>query len=334
MGGKTLFKLLLLLVAAIAFFSLWIWRYASTSGIRNAAVTVVIPSGAGFQSIERVLAEKGVIRPDLRFSILARLLGLTQRLQAGKYAFGPGETPYDVLAALEAGKVVQEPVTIPEGANIYQVADILASGGWVSRERFLELIKDPSFIKELGLKEESLEGYLFPDTYCLRRGQNAEDIIRMMVSRLRDVFSELGVDEKGKTGLSRHEILTLASIVEKETAVPSERPLIAGVFMERLAKGMRLQSDPTVIYGIAGFDGNLTRHDLKTPSSYNTYLIKGLPPGPIANPGRAAIDAVLHPAVGGYLYFVSKNDGTHFFSKSLGEHNRAVLRYQKQKKRN
>ena len=312
-------------------FGFWLWSYAVTSmPVREGTnLQVLIPPKTSLAGIEKILAENGVIPPGRGFSYLARVSRLSQRLQAGEYLFTPGQTPYQILRALAAGATVRWSVTIPEGSNIYQLADILAAGGWGERTLFLELMHDQEILARHGVRAASLEGYLFPDTYQLVRGQNPREIIGLMVERGKKVRQELGDLRDNPMGLSPHEVLTLASIVEKETAAPEERPLIARVFLNRLRQGMRLQTDPTVIYGLADFDGNLTKKDLETPTPYNTYQINGLPPGPIANPGRAAIAAVLHPASESYLYFVSKNDGTHYFSHDLAEHNQAVLRYQK-----
>jgi UPF0755 protein len=312
-------------------FGLWLWSYAvSPMPMREGGnLQVLIPPQTSLAGIEKILAENGVIPPGRGFYYLARVSRLSQRLQAGEYLFTPGQTPYQILRALAAGSTVRWSVTIPEGASIYQLADILAAGGWGERELFLNLARDPEILARYGVQAASLEGYLFPDTYQLVRGQNPREIIGLMVERGNQVRQELGDLSDNPLGLSSHEVLTLASIVEKETAAPEERPLIAQVFLNRLRQRMRLQTDPTVIYGLADFNGNLTRKDLKTPTPYNTYLINGLPPGPIANPGRAAITAVLHPASESYLYFVSKNDGTHYFSRDLAEHNRAVFKYQK-----
>ncbi|MFA6284768.1 MAG: endolytic transglycosylase MltG [Desulfurivibrionaceae bacterium] len=315
----------------LASFGFWLWSYAVTPmPMRDGGdIHVLIPPKTSLAGIEKILAENGVIPPGRGFYCLARVSRLSQRLQAGEYLFSPGQTPYQILRALAAGATVRWSVTIPEGSNIYQLAGILAAGGWGERELFLDLARDPEVLARHGVRAASLEGYLFPDTYQLVRGQNPREIIDLMVERGNQVREELGDLRNNPLGLSPHEVLTLASIVEKETAAPEERPLIAQVFLNRLRQRMRLQTDPTVIYGLTDFDGNLTKKDLETPTPYNTYQINGLPPGPIANPGRAAIAAVLHPASASYLYFVSKNDGTHYFSHDLAEHNRAVLKYQK-----
>jgi len=324
---------LLGLAALLAFggWSFWLWSYAGSPGplAERKGLLVQIPPGTSFAGIEKILVEKGVVRPDRRFFFLARRHGLTQRLRAGEYRFQPGQTPYEVLRLLESGASVRWPLTIPEGANIHQIAGLLAAGGWGERERILARLRAPELRARYGVAGESLEGYLFPDTYHLGRGQPVEAIIAAMVERGRQVRAEVGELAENPFGLSAHQVITLASIVEKETALAEERPLIARVFLNRLRKGMRLQTDPTVIYGISDFDGNLTRADLLRPTPYNTYVIKGLPPGPIANPGRASIEAVLRPAESRALYFVSRNDGSHHFSETLAEHNRAVRKYQK-----
>lgn len=327
--------------------SLWLWSYAvSPGGLQEAATAegiVTIPAGADLQDIRSILARAGAVKDDVRFVLLARLLGASRRLQAGDYRFASGATPIEVLHQLEAGRIVRWPVTIPEGATLAEIADILARGHWVDPKRFLALAHDPHFIRSLGIQADSLEGYLFPETYDLTRGESAEEIIRTMVAQLREVMAglcpgfspttpntiPLACTEDSSPPLSLRQLLTLASIVEKETGQADERPLVACVFLNRLRKGMRLQSDPTVIYGLPHFNGDLTLRDLRSNSPYNTYRVKGLPPTPIANPGRAAIEAVLHPAHKPYLYFVSRNDGTHQFSITLAEQNRAVAKYQK-----
>lgn len=336
----------------LLWFACWLWGYAVGVGPhREPAETIVdIPANIGFLGVEKVLADHGVIKADFRFRILARLLGLGHRLKAGEYLFKAGQSPRSVLQTMVAGVVVRHPVTVVEGANIFQVGELLASGGWGTMAEIQALVHDPQFIAELGLGGDNLEGYLFPDTYYLKKGQPLKAIMRMMVSRWREEMVRLALDPNRAseqlleivmpgTGseaegvpaerltLSLHELLTLASIVEKETALGQERPLIARVFYNRLLSKMRLQTDPTVSYGLRQFGIPLTRVDLATATPYNTYLIPALPPGPICNPGRAAMAAVLHPAAESYLYFVAQGDGSHFFSKTLAEHNQAVARF-------
>jgi UPF0755 protein len=317
---------------------LWLGGYllAPTPLAGYTEVAVVIPPDMFFPAIEKKLIDSRVILPDQRFRIAARLMLVSDSLKAGEYIFEGPLTPYQILRKLYKGSMVQRPVTIPEGANLEQIAEILGRGGWLNPDHFLELAHNREFINELGLGVDSLEGYLFPDTYLFERGgHDAAAMIRSMAAQMQKVLAETGATAgQPRAGLDLHQLLTLASIVEKETGQALERPLIARVFLNRLRKKMKLQTDPTVIYGIKNFDGNLTRAHLREPTPYNTYVIKGLPPGPIGNPGRAAIRAIMQPASGSYYYFVSKNDGSHYFSRSLPEHNRAVNKYQKRRRRN
>jgi UPF0755 protein len=217
---------------------------------------------------------------------------------------------------------------IPEGTNVAQVGEIVERAGLSSKEAFIEAACDPHLAEALGIEGRSLEGYLFPETYHFHKGVTPEQMIRKMVSQFHVVFNSRWIARAKEQGFSVHEVVTLASIVEKETAKSDERPLIASVFLNRLKKRMRLESDPTVIYGIENFDGNITRKDLQSNTPYNTYRIKGLPPGPISNPGKASMEAVLYPTNEPYLYFVSKNDGSHHFSSTFSEHRRMVRKYQ------
>jgi len=297
---------------------------------RDSAV-VNIPRGANVQQIGELLAGVGLVHRDFRFVLVTRAIGLAGRLPAGEFELTAGKNPVELLWQLSRARPLQHAVTIPEGLRATDIAEIFARDGWGDRKRFMELVASPSFAESLKITGvASLEGYLYPDTYYLIKADySAEKLIRMLVARFRQVYGQMAADYAG--GLSRHEIVIMASIVEKETGNPSERPLIASVFLNRLKLRMRLQSDPTVIYGIENFSGNLTRKDLKTPSPYNTYVIPALPVGPICNPGGDAIRAVFQPSQDKSLYFVSKNNGSHYFSKSLAEHNRAVYKYQKKR---
>jgi UPF0755 protein len=218
-------------------------------------------------------------------------------------------------------------VTFPEGTTMEGVTERLSAAGVTDGQAFLALARDRDFLGTLGIPGPTAEGFLFPETYLFASSSTPADVMKVMTNQFRKVLAELEVEAPlGKRDLL--DTVTLASIVEKETSMPEERPLVAAVFLNRLRKGYRLQSDPTVIYGLENFDGNITRRDLETDTPYNTYLIRGLPPGPIANPGRGALWAVLNPAQVDYLYFVSRNDGSHHFSFTLEEHNRAVRLYQ------
>ncbi len=307
------------------------YRNQPAAGSRDESVQVVIPRGSSVQEINRILARSELAEIDIRFLLLARYSKLARKLQAGEFALHRGQTPEELLRELSTARPVQHPVTIPEGLVVADIADIFSSGGWCDPDEFIRLANDPQFLKKANIQlGTSLEGYLYPDTYYLtRQGYTAGDLLLMQVQRFFTVWEELQEDLPAE--LSFWDTLILAAMVEKETGDASERPLIAGVFLNRLQKGMRMQSDPTVSYGIENFSGRLTRKDLRTPSPYNTYTLKRLPVGPICNPGEDALKAVLHPEESKYLYFVSKNNGTHYFSENLREHNRAVQKYQRSK---
>ncbi|MDP3938309.1 MAG: endolytic transglycosylase MltG [Deltaproteobacteria bacterium] len=318
----------LVLIAAVFLFALW--ARTPTPHSKSPAV-VDISKGAGLADIAAALEDAGVIGRPRLFVMLAFAAGAQGELRAGEYEFAEGGSPWEVLTILRSGRTKRHFVTLQEGWTVAQMADAIAGANLARRAELLALSGDPAFARALDLPGETLEGYCFPDTYAFTRGMSAGAILKRLVSRFREVYAEEKAAAGAEAGgdLSEHEIVTLASIVEKETGVPGERALIAAVFLNRLRLGMRLQSDPTVIYGIADFDGNLTREHLARPGPYNTYVRAGLPPGPIANPGRAALRGVLEPAPDDYLYFVSRNDGSHAFSRTLAEHNRAVRRYQK-----
>jgi UPF0755 protein len=234
----------------------------------------------------------------------------------------------EVLNRMIAGKGIFQSVTIPEGLTVKETADLLANMQIADKERFLAEAGDPELLSLLGLHDKGIEGYLFPNTYHFTPATPERDIIIAMAEQFRRVFAPL-LEQKGAAiQLTPHEIIILASIIEKETGVEAERPLISAVFYNRLQRQMPLQSDPTVIYGLKAFDGNLTKKNLNDPNPYNTYRIPGLPPGPICNPSLSSIKAALQPASAPFLYFVSKNDGTHLFSETLEAHNLAVKSYQ------
>ena len=274
------------------------------------------------------LHRQNLIRSDWAFVWLGRLTGADRKIIPGEYEFHGGMDSSAILGKILKGEVVQYRVTIPEGFSVSQIAEVLHEQRLADREAFLRCTRDPSFIRTLSLPVESLEGYLFPDTYRFARHVKPERLIEAMVARFQRAVTEKHRRRAAELGLSMHQVVTLASVIEKETARPDERVLISGVFHNRLRRKIPLQSDPTVIYALNDFDGNLQKKDLAIESPYNTYRVLGLPPGPIANPGSAAISAALYPASTRYLYFVSRNDGSHEFSATLAEHNRAVRKYQ------
>ncbi|MGD8338297.1 MAG: endolytic transglycosylase MltG [Desulfobacterales bacterium] len=292
---------------------------------------VAIEKGQNFKQTTLLLQSQQLIEHPIKFRLLARLQDKDKQIQAGEYLLSADMPPGDILKMLVNGKVRLYKFTIPEGSTLKQIAAIVETAGLVTRAEFLSAAADADFVRENGIDADSFEGYLFPETYFFPKNTAAREVIAVMVDRLRSVFTETWEKRAADIGLSVHQVLTLASIIEKETGASSERPIISSVFHNRLRRGMRLETDPTVIYGIDNFDGNLTRKHLATPTPYNTYLISGLPPGPIASPGRAAIEATLYPADTRYLYFVSKKDGTHQFSKTFADHNRAILTYQLKK---
>ncbi|MBI5886638.1 MAG: endolytic transglycosylase MltG [Deltaproteobacteria bacterium] len=292
---------------------------------------VEIPKGTSFRVIAASLEKDGVIGNARAFAYAAQFLGKVKAIKAGEYEFNRSMNTMEILDILVSGRVRQHPVTIPEGYNIREIAAVLKEAGLVDEGEFTARATDADFVRSMGLEGRTFEGYLFPDTYILTKGMSSDEIITGMAQRFKTVyFPQLDAMAKA-AGMPTAKVVTLASIIEKETGKPDERALISSVFHNRLKKRIKLQSDPTVIYAIEGFDGNLRRRDLLRKNPYNTYVNYGLPPGPIANPGRESLRAAIAPDEGGYLYFVSKNNGTHFFSKTLREHNNAVNVYQKRR---
>lgn len=328
--GAGLLACLLALVALVA--GPAVVSLLSPASAEKKEILVTIPRGASAAEIGRLLEQAGVIRSARAFRYLVALSGKGATLKAGEHILDPSLSTPEIIDSLIKGRLKLYRLTVPEGLTLAQVARLAGQSGLADPEEFFALGHDPEMIASLGLQAPSLEGYLFPETYYFVRETTARRIIQTMVRRFEAVWETLP-PRAGDLGLTRHEVVILASIVEKETAVPAERPLIAATFLNRLRRGMRLESDPTVIYGLKDFDGNLTRQDLETPTPYNTYQIDGLPPGPICNPGAAGLRAVLEPAPVDYLFFVSKNDGTHHFSHSLTQHNRAVNQYQRRRRR-
>lgn len=307
----------------------WVNAPAVLASAHPPSKIVVISEGATFQQVADLLAKEQLIRSRAAFVLLGKAQDAERKIHPGEYELDAAMAPLDILGKLRAGRVVQHAVTIPEGYTLTQIADVLAQQRITDRAEFLSLARDKGFIASLGITADTLEGYLYPDTYHFPRPTSAKEVVRAMVDQLDRVLTdELRVRAKDLQ-LSLHEVLTLASVIEKETGVGDERPQISSVFHNRLHRKIPLQSDPTVIYGLATFDGNLRKKDLSHPSPYNTYRWIGLPPGPIASPGIQSIRAALYPVPSSYLYFVSRNDGTHQFSSTLVEHNRAVEKYQK-----
>jgi len=287
---------------------------------------ISFPAGSGIRRLANELKAGGVIRSSWHFVLMTRLRGDAHRLKAGEYRFNNNMTPDVILRKIVAGDVDYRKFTLPEGYSMYQAAELLEQKGYFKRDAFLEKCRDKALLARLGLNEASAEGYLYPATYNLSRGGSEEQLLEQMVGQFNKAYA--GIQEgEGARRFSRHEIVTLASIIEKEAVSSDEKPLISSVFHNRLRIGMPLQSDPTAVYGVRAFTGKVSKADIQRPSPYNTYLNKGLPLGPIGNPGMDAVKAAMTPEKTDYLYFVARQDGTHQFSRNLEEHNRAVAYY-------
>jgi len=290
-----------------------------------------VQNGASFSHVARELRERGLITDARLFTWLARFLGQTSRLKVGEYKLNTNMYPRQILFELTSGRSVIYALTIPEGHNIYEIRDQLNSM-WAGRgEEFIQLATNKEFIQQLThMPLPNLEGYLFPETYSISKHTPARTLINQMYESFRTNIEQ--ANKEPKVTMALREQVILASMIEKETGAPEERPLISSVFHNRLKKGMRLQSDPTILYGSLVVTGvvkkNIVKKDLSIPTPYNTYTVKALPLGPIANPGRDALWAAVHPADSNYLYFVSRNDGTHVFTENYKDHERAVRDYQ------
>jgi UPF0755 protein len=315
--------------AALAAGAGWLRSSLEPAHSEAPAVDFEVPRGASLKAVAARLEHRGLIRDARAFEVLARWRGVAGRLHVGEYALSGARPAGEILTMLVEGHVKTYEVAIPEGLRATEIAARLAAAGLVDEAAFLAVVEDPASAGRLGVEGPGLEGYLYPETYRFPRGLAPEAVARVLVEHFLEVWREIE-PEATRQKLSMREVVTLASIVEKETGAPAERPVIAAVFRNRLERGMRLASDPTTIYGIADFDGNLRRRDLEDGTNpYNTYKIAGLPPGPIASPGADALRAVVSPAKTGYLYFVSRNDGTHVFARTFEEHERNVDRYQR-----
>lgn len=307
---------------------------ALASSPASSTVSVVIPKGAGPQQIARILQDKGVIGDAQLFARWLRFVAKKQNaLKAGEYELSSSMTPEQIVALLESGKQAEVRVTIPEGLRKEEVAAVLAKAGLSTKERLLAEMNDARTIEAFGVPRGvpgGVDGYLFPDTYRFHKNATPEKIVRRLRERLDDVVDDAMQARMRELGWDLHKTLTLAAIVEKETSVPAERPRISAVFHNRLKRGMKMQTDPTVIYGIPDYDGDIRKSDLSRAHPYNTYVIEGLPPGPIAQPGVDAIRAALWPMQqSDDVFFVARGDsGEHEFCPTLDCHNAAVQKWQ------
>jgi UPF0755 protein len=348
--------MLVVVLGALAGAGAW-WAWAQLDapyrGFDDPEVFVELPAGSSTADIAGRLSAMGVVRSPLIFRLAVRLAKADRRLQAGEYRFVDQATPREIIARLRRGDTFNHTVTFPEGLTIREMAAIFEREGLGTADDFIAAAADRSLIADLDPEATNLEGYLFPSTYSLPRNAGAAGFMRAMVKEFRKVIATSAVSTPPVTPadpaapadpavappiaptLSLRDRVTLASLVEKETSSADERAIVAAVYMNRLRLRMALQCDPTVIYALmlrGRWDGNIRKADLQIDSPYNTYRYPGLPPGPIASPGRASLEAARHPADVKYLYFVSKGDGTHVFSTTLAEHNRNVQKYQIRKR--
>ena len=322
-----------LMVAGIAGWRFWDGYQYLRSPVDPARGSgmITVPQGATFFStLKKLREQKWITRPEIFRKWVAYEKRLNS-LKAGEYKIHGGMTPMQIMDVLSSGVTQAKKLTVPEGYNLYQIAELLESKGIVRKAEFLRFAKDPSQVEKMGLKGDTFEGYLFPDTYRFEKSSRPFNVVSSMVRRFKEVWSKVDT-ENAHGGLNEHEILILASIIEKETGASWERPLISSVFHNRLKRRMLLATDPTVIYGLIRdgvYKGNLRKKHLRTKHPYNTYKVRGLPPGPIANPGKEAIRAAIAPKESDYLYFGSRNDGTHVFTKNYKAHKAAVQKFQK-----
>jgi UPF0755 protein len=325
----------LLLCGAIAAVGTWRVITQNLEPVAETAEPVIfsVQAGETLKTVASRLETEGLVRNRHAVEWFGRYHELSNKLRTGEYWVSATETPGEILATLTTGQVATYELAIPEGFTAAMIAQRIEAAELGNAEEFLAWVLSPTSAEAHGVVGATLEGYLFPETYRLPRGLSTRETAAVLVNQFLAVWQELEPRARERK-LSMKDLVTLASIIEKETGVAEERPLIAAVFLNRMRRGMRLETDPTVIYGIPNFDGNLRRRDLENPDNpYNTYKIPGLPPGPIANPGRGALDAVLAPAPVDYLFFVSKNDGTHVFSNTYAEHERRVDDYQRRRRK-
>ena len=303
-----------------------------SSDLENSSI-ILIPRGSTFDSVTASVREKGLLPYPRLYDFLAKQLKVYSRVQTGEFEIQHRWNTFELLKFLISGKSLRYRITIPEGKNFNDIAERLSLAKLADKEIILSLKHDPGLLLKTGVPEAtSLEGFLFPETYFFSRAETEKQILSAMIAQYRKVFKNNFLQRAKEIGMGEYDVLILASIVEKETGIDTDRPMIASVFHNRIKRRMRLDSDPTVIYGLKDFNGNLTRKHLRTPTPYNTYRRYGLPPTPISNPGKASIHSVLYHAKNKFLYFVARGDGSSKFSKTLREHNKAVWYFQKVRK--
>jgi UPF0755 protein len=303
--------------------------YYATAPIdrRNLTVVVDIPTGTSFIKTTEILHQAGLIKSRLLFYSLTVVKNARRQIRAGEYEINTLLSPSQMIDKLIRGEIKYHKVIIPEDLTLWEIADRLNESKMINKEVFFELARDKEFLESLHIHADSIEGYLFPDTYYLDRSMSTRRIMEKMVDNFWKKITPEMLKKLQQMNWDIHRMVIVASLIGKESGCDAEKPFISAVFHNRLKRGMPLQSDPTSVYDLGNFKGKIVRSHLKRKSPYNTYVIKGLPPGPIANPGISSIRAALYPADVKYLYFVSKKDGTHFFSNTFSEHVRAVNKY-------
>ena len=321
-----------LLVLIWIVISLFYYQGTRPASQDSRSVTFEVQPGMTLKQVTLELFNQRLILSPSAFQAIAYIQDKEKQIMVGEFSLSPSMLPTEIILRLTSGKTILYPLTIPEGYRITEIASLLDTQGLASSEVFILQTQDKDLIKSMDIPTDSLEGYLFPETYYLSKLTPEKKIVQKMVNTFKEkVLKSQLLKSTKESPLSLHEIITLASLIEKETGLDSERKLISSVFHNRLRKNMRLQTDPTVIYAIEKFDGNIRKRDLKIDSPYNTYKYKGLPPGPISSPGIKSIEAAIFPIKSNHLYFVSRQDGSHHFSSTLVEHNQAVKKYQLRK---
>ncbi|OGD14313.1 MAG: hypothetical protein A2V76_10475 [Candidatus Aminicenantes bacterium RBG_16_63_14] len=328
---KSIKAALLAAVVLVPALTGWLAReLAGPAGRGSDAVLFEVEKGTSARGVIDGLRERGLVRSALPLRLACRLFYPEKSFKAGEYRFSPPLRPKDALFQIFGGRIHLQPVTVPEGLTGQEIAELLGAGDPEGSAAFRRAFLDVGLISDWDPRAKDLEGYLFPDTYHLPRKTPEADLVAAMVAEFREVFDEGRRRRATELGMSVRDVVTLASLIEKETALAEERPLVSAVFHNRMRIGMKLDCDPTIAYALkleGRYTGRLLLRDLRFPSPYNTYMRAGLPPGPICNPGKTSIDAALHPAPENYLYFVAQGDGRHRFSRTLGEHLDAVRKY-------
>jgi UPF0755 protein len=293
----------------------------------NKNIEVEIPRGSTFRQAVEILRGQNLIRDKRIFLIAGRLTGADRRIRAGFYSLWTGKSPAEILKVLRMGKIIEYELKILEGDSLIEISAAFAKTGIISAGKFMELARDEKFLSSYKIKAPSIEGYIFPDTYFIPKGMKAEEALDTMITRMREKFTDKVIVRAQELGMTENQVLTLASIIEKEAVVDSERGLISAVYHNRLRKNMPLQADPTAIYGLKSSKEKITLTDLKRKTAYNTYVMKGLPPGPIASPGLKSIISAVYPENVPYIFFVAQDDRTHRFSETAAQHAEAVRQY-------